>query len=123
VATILIADDSPSAVLLLQRILSPLGHRIVTARDGGEAARAIAEAEALPDLVILDVVMPVQNGFELCRSLKSDPRTARIPIFLVTSMDREADRFWGLKQGADEYLCKPVDAERLVEKVREKLSA
>ncbi len=118
-ATILIADDSPSAVLLLRRILQPLGHEIVTAADGAEAARAIADGP--PDLVILDVVMPRKNGFELCRSLKSDPRTARIPVFLVTSMDREADRFWGLKQGADEYLCKPVDADRLVEKVRSRL--
>jgi len=120
-ATILIADDSPSALLLLARILSPLGHHIVQAADGAEAARAIADAP--PDLVILDVVMPEKNGFELCRSLKSDPRTARIPVFLVTSMDREADRFWGLKQGADEYLCKPVDADRLVEKVRSRLDA
>jgi twitching motility two-component system response regulator PilH len=120
-ATILIADDSPSAVLLLRRILQPLGHDIVTAADGAEAAQAIADAP--PDLVILDVVMPRKNGFELCRSLKSDPRTARIPVFLVTSMDREADRFWGLKQGADEYLCKPVDPDRLVEKVRSVLDS
>jgi twitching motility two-component system response regulator PilH len=120
-ATILIADDSPTAVVLLQRILAPLGHRIVTVTDGAAAARLLASDADRPDLAILDVVMPGQNGFELCRSLKSDPRTAAIPVFLVTSMDREADRFWGLKQGADEYFSKPFDASRLVEKVRERL--
>lgn len=118
-ATILIADDSATAVALLRKILAPLGHRIVTACDGAEAAQALTAEH--PDLVILDVVMPKQNGFELCRALKANPATARIPVFLVTSMTRDADRYWGLKQGADEYLTKPVDAESLVEKVRERL--
>jgi twitching motility two-component system response regulator PilH len=120
-ATILIADDSPTALTLLERILSPLGHRIVTVADGEQAQRVLAESP--PDLVILDVVMPKLNGFELCRALKADPATASIPIFFVTSMDREADRWWGLKQGADEYIMKPVDAGQLVEKVRARLAA
>jgi twitching motility two-component system response regulator PilH len=120
-ATILIADDSPTALVLLQRILQPLGHRIVTASDGEAAQRALAETR--PDLVLLDVVMPKLNGFELCRALRSNPSTASIPIFFVTSMDREADRWWGLKQGADEYIMKPVDADQLVEKVRARLQA
>ena len=119
-AVILIADDSQTALLQLRRILEPLGHQIVTAADGEQAARALAK-EAPPDLAILDVVMPAPNGFELCRSLKADPRTQTMPVFLVTSMTREADRFWGLKQGADEYLTKPVDAPLLVEKVRARL--
>jgi twitching motility two-component system response regulator PilH len=118
-ATILIADDSPSAVTILRRILSPLGHAIVVASDGDEAARAVVDGR--PDLIILDVVMPKQNGFELCRTIKSNPATASIPIFLVTSMTREPDRFWGLRQGADEYLAKPVDPDVLVEKVRARL--
>jgi twitching motility two-component system response regulator PilH len=118
VATILIADDSPTAVALLRRILAPLGHAIVVASDGAEAACALA---ARPDLVILDVIMPKKNGFELCRAMKANPDTAGIPVFFVTSMDRAADRFWGLKQGADEYLCKPVDAGELVAKVRARL--
>ena len=119
-AVILIADDSQTALLQLRRILEPLGHLIVTAADGEEAARALAK-EAPPDLAILDVVMPEPNGFELCRSLKADPRTQTMPVFLLTSMTREADRFWGLKQGADEYLTKPIDAPLLVEKVRARL--
>jgi twitching motility two-component system response regulator PilH len=117
-ATILIADDSPSAVLLLRRILQPLGHEIKVATDGAEAERALFVDGEPPDLAILDIIMPHKNGFELCRALKADPRTARVPVVLVTWMDRQADRFWGLKQGADEYLPKPVDAERLIERVR-----
>ena len=119
-ARILIADDSPTAVALLTKILSPLGHELVVAKDGEEAAQAMA---LRPDLVILDVVMPKQNGFELCRAIKSDPSTSSIPIFFVTSMDREADRWWGLKQGADEYIMKPFDAGALVAKVQARLSA
>ena len=118
-ATILIADDSPTAVTLLRRILAPLGHRIVVASDGDQAARAMIEGP--PDLVILDVVMPKQNGFELCRNIKANPATASIPVFLVTSMTREPDRYWGLRQGADEYLNKPVDPDVLVRKVRARL--
>jgi twitching motility two-component system response regulator PilH len=120
VKTILIADDSPSAIAVLRRILAPLGHAIVIASDGEEAALAL---RGRPDLVILDVVMPKKNGFELCRTLKADPTTARIPVFLITSMDRETDRFWGLKQGADEYLPKPVDPGVLLAKVRARLDS
>ena len=120
-ATILIADDSPTAITLLRRILAPLGHRIVTAADGDEAARKLVEGP--PDLIILDVVMPKQNGFELCRTIKANPATASIPVFMVTSMTREPDRFWGLRQGADEYFGKPVDPQILLEKVRARLNA
>jgi twitching motility two-component system response regulator PilH len=121
-ATILIADDSPTAIAVLRKILEPLGHRLVFASDGAEAARAVVDENARPDLVILDVIMPKQNGFELCRLLKSNPLTAEIPVFFVTSMVRESDRYWGLRQGADEYLGKPVDPGDLVEKVRARLS-
>ena len=120
-ATILVADDSPTAITLIERLLQPLGHRIVAARDGAEAARALSSPEEPIDLAILDVVMPKPNGFELCRAVKADPRTARIPVVLVTSMDREVDRYWGLKQGADGYFAKPFDADALVQRVRELL--
>src|SRR5262245_25783428 len=117
-ATILIADDSPTAISVLRRILEPLGHRIVIAVDGESAARAAVDTTAPPDLMILDVVMPQPNGFELCRRLKADPSTASIPVFLVTSLAREPDRWWGLRQGADEYFGKPIDPQVLVERVR-----
>jgi twitching motility two-component system response regulator PilH len=115
-AKILIAEDSPTSVELLRRALAPLGHQIVVAQDGEETQAKLCSER--PDLVILDIIMPKGNGFQLCRAIRSDPTLQRIPIIVVTSMNRESDRYWGLKQGADEYLVKPVDPSVLVEKVR-----
>jgi CheY-like chemotaxis protein len=120
-AKILIADDSATAVAQMRRTLLPLGHTILVAVDGEEAVRRI-QAER-PDLIIVDVVMPKVNGFELCRTIRALPGLKDLPIIVVTSMDRESDRFWGLKQGADEYLVKPVDPEVLRDKVRQYLQA
>lgn len=113
---ILIADDSATAIAVLTRTLSPLGHELIVACDGEEAERLALEER--PDLVILDVIMPKLHGFQLCRKLREHPATHRTPIIFVTAVDRESDRFWGLKQGANEYLTKPVDPEELVGKVR-----
>jgi len=117
VGKILIAEDSPTAVELLRRALTPLGHQILVALDGEEAEQKIASEH--PDLLILDIIMPKRNGFQLCRAIRANPDTKKLPIIVVTSMDRESDRYWGLKQGADEYLVKPVDPAVLVAKVRE----
>jgi twitching motility two-component system response regulator PilH len=114
-AKILIAEDSPTAAEVLRRALSPLGHAIVTAGDG-EEARDKLDSEH-PDLLILDIIMPRLNGFQLCRAIRANPQTKDLPIIVVTAMDRESDRYWGLKQGADEYLVKPVDPAVLVAKV------
>lgn len=113
---ILIAEDSATAVEMLKRALAPLGHTIVVATDGEDAEKMI-RAER-PDLLILDIIMPKINGFQLCRSLRSDPQFSRMPIIVITSMDRESDRYWGMKQGASEYLVKPVDPAVLVQKVQ-----
>jgi twitching motility two-component system response regulator PilH len=118
---ILIADDSATAVALMRKTLAPLGHTILVASDGEEAVRQLRHER--PDLVILDVVMPKMNGFQLCRTIRSSPDLHDLPIIMVTSMDRESDRYWGLKQGADEYLIKPVDPELLMDKVRRYLEA
>jgi twitching motility two-component system response regulator PilH len=115
-AKILIAEDSPTAIEMLKRALAPLGHSIETAADGDEAQRKLSAER--PDLLILDVIMPKLNGFQLCRSIRANPTLKDLPIIIVTSMDRESDRYWGLKQGADEYLVKPVDPAVLVAKVR-----
>ncbi len=114
---ILIAEDSPTAAEMLRRTLTPLGHEIWLAADGEEAARR-CHGEDRPDLIITDVLMPRMNGFALCRTLRAAPETRAIPIISVTSMDKESDRYWGLKQGADEYLVKPVDSAVLMRKVR-----
>ncbi len=119
-AKILIAEDSATAVELLRRAIAPLGHEIVVATDGSEAEEKIRKER--PDLLILDIIMPKVNGFQLCRTLRADPEFKDLPILVITSMDREADRYWGLKQGANEYLVKPVDPKVLVEKVKAYLS-
>jgi DNA-binding response OmpR family regulator len=116
VAKILIAEDSATAVELIKRTLSPLGHQIVIANDGENAERLILDEK--PDLIILDIIMPRMNGFQLCRSLRSNPGFKDLPIIMITSMDRESDRYWGLKQGASEYLVKPVDPNLLLERVK-----
>ncbi len=114
-ARILIADDSATATALLQKALAPLGHSIETACDGQEARDRLKVDP--PDLVILDVVMPRLNGFELCRVIREDPRCGALPIIVVSAMDRESDRYWGLKQGANEYLTKPFSPEQLQQTV------
>lgn len=120
-AKILIAEDSATAVAVLKKALAPLGHTILVANDGEDAERQISLEQ--PDLVILDIIMPKLNGFQLCRNIRSNPSLAKLKVIMVTSMDRESDRYWGLKQGADEYLTKPVDVEELMSKVRRHLHA
>jgi twitching motility two-component system response regulator PilH len=118
---ILIADDSATAVAQMRKTLAPLGHTILVAGDGEDAVRQIQSEH--PDLVILDVIMPKVNGFQLCRTIRALPELQDLPIIMVTSMDRESDRYWGMKQGADEYLTKPVDPDVLKDKVRQYLEA
>ena len=115
-AKILIAEDSATVAAVMAKALAPLGHTITVATDGEEAARLIHVER--PDLIIIDIIMPKVNGFQLCRSIRSDPILKSLPIIMVTSMDRASDRYWGLKQGADEYLVKPIDATLLMDRVR-----
>jgi twitching motility two-component system response regulator PilH len=110
--TILVVDDSPTELALAKSVLQARGFRILTAIDG-EDALARVEAEK-PDLILLDVIMPKKNGFQVCRQLKTTPATKDIKVVLVTSKKQDADRFWGLKQGADEYLIKPYREEDLL---------
>lgn len=118
-AKILIAEDSATAAAVLRKALAPLGHTILVASDGEDAERQISLEQ--PDLVILDIIMPKLNGFQLCRNIRSNPALAQLKVIMVTSMDRESDRYWGMKQGADEYLTKPVNIEELMTKVRHHL--
>lgn len=105
--TILVVDDSPTDRRLMQAALDGHGYEVLTAADGEEAL-ALASAET-PSLVLLDVVLPKKNGFQVCRQLKTTPATENVKVVLVTSKDQESDRFWGMKQGADAYLTKPFD--------------
>ncbi|MCK9172285.1 response regulator [Desulfuromonas thiophila] len=106
-AKILVADDSKTELAFLLDILKGTGHEIVTAVDGLQAEER-ARAERF-DLIFLDVIMPNKNGFQVCRALKRDPSLKQIPIILTTSKSGESDKFWGKKQGADEYIVKPYE--------------
>ena len=114
-ARILIVDDSPSQLMGIRRIVEMLGHEAVTAEDG--AAGVGAAKEYLPDLVLMDVVMPNLNGFQATRTIKRDPATSHIPVILVTTKDQETDRIWGIRQGAQGYLTKPFSEAELTEAI------
>ncbi len=109
---ILVVDDSPTELQLMVEPLINRGYRVITATNGIEALEQVAKE--LPSLILLDVLMPGKNGFQVCRQLKTDPATRNIKIIIVSSKCQESDRFWGLKQGADEYVAKPFDEENLL---------
>jgi twitching motility two-component system response regulator PilH len=112
-ARILIVDDSPSQLLGIQRIVEKLGHETLTATDG--AAGVEAAKASLPDLVLMDVVMPNLNGFQATRTLRREPSTQHIPVILVTTKDQDTDRMWGMRQGARAYITKPFSEDELSE--------
>ncbi|MEY2151393.1 PleD family two-component system response regulator [Rhodanobacter sp. 115] len=107
----LIVDDSPSQLLGLKRIVEKLGHETLTAEDGA-AGVEVAKRE-LPDLILMDVVMPNLNGFQATRTISKDPTTSHIPVVLVTTKDQETDKVWGMRQGAKAYVTKPIKEEEL----------
>ena len=108
---ILVVDDSPTDLSLVTHALQRHGYAVVTAADGEEALEKAAHD--IPDLIVLDVVMPKKNGFQVCRQLKTSPDTRDIKILMLSSKSQDSDRFWGLKQGADGYLTKPFGDEEL----------
>lgn len=112
-ARILIVDDSPSQLMGIQRIVEKLGHETLLAEDGAEGVE-VARKE-LPDLVLMDVVMPNLNGFQATRAICRDETTKHIPVVLVTTKDQETDRVWGMRQGARAYITKPFNEAELTE--------
>ena len=120
-ARILIIDDSKTETVTFTRILEGHGYQIETvynAEDGLRSAR-----EEPPDLILMDVVMPGMNGFQATRRLTRDPKTATIPVIMITAKDQETDRIWGLRQGARDYIVKPVNETELVDKIGALLSS
>ena len=113
--TILVVDDSPTETRLFQSALVKAGYRVETAENGEEGVRTAREVH--PDLILMDVVMPVLNGFQATRMLSKDPATADIPVVMVTTKDQQTDKTWGLRQGAVKYLVKPVAPADLVETI------
>lgn len=118
-ARILIVDDSPTEVHVLKTWLEKNGFDTITAENGDEGlAKARSEK---PDLILMDVVMPGMSGFQATRQLHKDPATASIPVVIVTTKDQETDKVWGMRQGAADYLVKPVTEKQLVDKIKEAL--
>lgn len=114
-AKILIVDDSPTEVHILTTILEKHGHAISTVDNGEDGVTAAAEQK--PDLILMDVVMPGMNGFQATRKITKSPETSHIPVILVTTKDQETDRVWGMRQGAKDYVTKPVSEDQLLEKI------
>ncbi|MBD3893076.1 response regulator [Hydrogenophaga sp.] len=113
---VLVVDDSKTELMVLSDLLGKHGFSVRTAENAEEALRRLDEAK--PDLILMDVVMPGQNGFQLTRAIARDPQYAAIPIIMCTSKNQETDRLWGLRQGARDYVTKPVNSEELLSKIR-----
>ena len=116
VRKVLIVDDSKTELMFLTDLLQKQGMSVRTAEGADEAFRRLAEDK--PDLILMDVVMPGQNGFQLTRAINRTPEYTDIPIIICTSKNLETDRVWGMRQGARDYVTKPVDADELMGKIK-----
>lgn len=119
-AKILVVDDSPTEIHVLQTMLEKNGHQVIVANSGEDGI--IAAKETMPDLVLMDVVMPGMNGFQATRQLTKQKETASIPVIIVTTKDQETDKVWAMRQGAKDYIVKPVQEKALIERVNNALS-
>lgn len=115
-STILVVDDLMTDLQITSGSLQKAGFTVITASNEQEAKAHIAHQK--PDAIVLDVVLPDRSGFEICRDLKEDTDTKDIPIVLCSSKGSKMDKYWGMQQGANAYLAKPVDADELVQTVR-----
>ena len=113
---ILVVDDSKTELAHLSDLLGRRGFAVRTAENGEDAMKRLGEEK--PDLILMDVVMPGQNGFQLTRAITRDPRFANVPVIMCTSKNQETDRVWGIRQGAKDYIVKPVDPNELLTKIR-----
>jgi len=112
VAKVMVVDDAYADLMLMESILKSAGHDVVSLQDG-EALEEKMSVER-PDMLLLDIVMPKRNGFELLRALRKDERIRKTPVVLVSSKNQESDRAWGKRQGADDYLTKPFTSRELL---------
>jgi len=116
---VLVVDDSPTEIFQFKDILETLGHEVITADNGSDGvAKAISD---LPDLVLMDIVMPGMNGFQATRKICKAAETKHIPVIIVSSKDQETDKVWGQRQGAKGYITKPVDRQELISAISELL--
>ncbi|MCC6135700.1 MAG: response regulator [Candidatus Contendobacter sp.] len=118
---ILVVDDEPNIVLSLEFLMKQAGFQVRTASDGEAALTAVASEP--PDLVLLDVMMPRKNGYEVCQAIRANPDWKEVRIIMLTAKGREVEREKGLALGADDYITKPFSTQEVVERVRELLTA
>ncbi len=116
IRNVLVVDDSKTELQHLTDVLTRGGFAVRTAENGDDAMRRLEEEK--PDLILMDVVMPGRNGFQLTRAITKDPRWSDVPIIMCTSKNQETDRVWGMRQGARDYVVKPVDSADLLGKIR-----
>ena len=115
VKDILVVDDSRTELVFLRSLLTRNGYHVRTAENAEQALLALGEQ--LPDQILMDVVMPGTNGFQLTRTIARHPEYGRVPVFICSSKSQETDRVWGLRQGARDYITKPVDPQVLLSKI------
>lgn len=115
-STILVIDDMISELELMSRYLRDSGYTVINATDAKEALSKIDQFR--PDAIVTDVVMPGMSGLELCRAIKGNPATQKLPIIACTTKNQEIDRLWGMKQGINVYVTKPCTQEQLVKAVK-----
>ncbi|MFE4106381.1 response regulator transcription factor [Almyronema epifaneia] len=118
-STVLVVEDSAAQREMITDLLRKSGLKVTAASDGVEALESIQSH--LPDLIVLDIVMPKMNGYEVCRRIKADPATQNVPVVMCSSKGEEFDRYWGMKQGADAYIAKPFQPTELVGTVKQLL--
>ena len=116
---ILVVDDSPTEVHVLKNMLEKSGYQVATALSGEEGIKAAQTHK--PDLILMDVVMPGINGFQATRELSTSPETAHIPVIIVTTKDQQTDKVWASRQGAKDYIVKPVKENELLNSVKSHL--
>jgi twitching motility two-component system response regulator PilH len=116
IKNVLVVDDSKTELMVISDLLSKNGYNVRTAENAEEAFRRLGEEK--PDLILMDVVMPGQNGFQLTRAITRDPQYSTIPVIMCTSKNQETDRVWGMRQGARDYVTKPVDVNELLSKIK-----
>ena len=119
-AKVMIVDDSPTEVHVLTTMLTKNGHDVITATSGEDGVE-MAKTEK-PDLILMDVVMPGMNGFQATRQISKNDETSSIPVIIVTTKDQETDKVWAMRQGAKDYIVKPVKENDLMARVNSALS-
>lgn len=118
---VLIVDDSPTETHVLKSMLEKHGHQVSVAQNGEDGIRMAKELA--PDVILMDIVMPGVNGFQATRKLSKDPATSAIPIVMISTKDQDTDRIWAMRQGAKDYITKPVTEAELLTKLKAALAS